>query len=53
MCTQQHVFSDWVQAMSYINAYINAQSVDPVQTPHSAASDLGLHCLPMSSLMGR
>ena len=23
-------------------------SEDPDQTPHSAASDLGLHCLPMS-----
>ena len=23
-----------------------AKSVDPDQTPHSAASDLGLHCLP-------
>ena len=29
---------------------INANSVDPDQTPHSAASDLGLHCLPMSHL---
>ena len=27
---------------------INANSVDPDQTPRSAASDLGLHCLPMS-----
>ena len=26
------------------------QSVDPAQTPRSAASDLGLHCLPMSLL---
>ena len=25
-----------------------ANSVDPDQTPRSAASDLGLHCLPMS-----
>ena len=24
---------------------LNANSVDPDQTPHSAASDLGLHCL--------
>ena len=28
----------------------NANSVDPDQTLHSAASDLGLHCLPMSHL---
>ena len=26
------------------------QSVDPDQTPRSAASDQGLHCLPMSLL---
>ena len=29
---------------------INANSVDPDQTPHSAASDLGLHCLPVALL---
>ena len=29
---------------------INANSVDPDQTLHSATSDLGLHCLPMSHL---
>ena len=28
----------------------NANSVDPDQTPRSAASDLGLRCLPMSFL---
>ena len=28
----------------------NTNSVDPDQTPHSAASDLGLHCLPVSLL---
>ena len=27
---------------------LNANSVDPDQTPHSVASDLGPHCLPMS-----
>ena len=27
---------------------VNANNVDPDQTPRSAASDLGLHCLPMS-----
>ena len=26
----------------------NANNVDPDQMLHSAASDLGLHCLPMS-----
>ena len=29
---------------------LNANSVDPDQTPRSAASDLGLHCLPMPHL---
>ena len=28
----------------------NANSADPDQMSHSAASDLGLHCLPMSLL---
>ena len=27
-----------------------ANSGDPDQTPHSAASDLGLHCLPVTRL---
>ena len=27
-----------------------ANSADPDQTPHNAASDLGLHCLPISIL---
>ena len=29
-------------------AKIFANSGDPDQTPHSAASDLGLHCLPIT-----
>ena len=29
---------------------LNTNSVDPDQMPHFAASDLGLHCLPMSLL---
>ena len=29
---------------------INTNSVDPDQMLHSAESDLGLHCLPMSHL---
>ena len=28
----------------------NVNSIDPDQMPDSAASDLGLHCLPMSLL---
>ena len=31
---------------------INANSVDPYQTPRTVASDLGLHRLPMSLLWG-
>ena len=34
--------------MLYRNPCINANSVDPDQTPRFAASDLGLQCLPMS-----
>ena len=30
----------------------NANSVDPDQTLHSAASDLGLHCLPITLFRG-
>ena len=30
--------------------FLKANSVDPDQTPHSAASELGLHCLPRSRL---
>ena len=29
-----------------------ADNVDPDQAPHHVASDLGLHCLPMSLLRG-
>ena len=32
------------------NSVFHANSVDPDQTPRSAASDLGLNCLPMSLL---
>ena len=35
----------------YKNSVLNANSVDPGQTPRSAASDLGLHCLQMSLLL--
>ena len=31
-------------------AKLFANSGDPEQTPHSAASDLGLHCLPSTLL---
>ena len=30
---------------------MQANSKDPDQTPHSVASDLGLHCLPISHNM--
>ena len=32
------------------NFELNANSVDPDQMPGSSATDLGLHCLPMSHL---
>ena len=31
----------------YLHGYAWANSVDPDQTPHSAASDQDLHCLPL------
>ena len=35
----------------FINISVfNTNSVDPDQTPRSVASDLGLHCLPVSIL---
>ena len=34
----------------YSNYVFNANSVDPDQMPRSEASDLDLHCLPMSHL---
>ena len=33
-----------------LNPVLNANSVDPDQTPRSAASDRDVHCLPMSIL---
>ena len=36
--------------ITIFNPLFYANSVDPDQTPHSAASDLGLHCLPISLL---
>ena len=36
--------------MFYRNSVFNANSVDPGQPLHSAAFDLGLHCLQMSLL---
>ena len=39
---------DLVVSFNPLLLVIQANSADPDQTPHSAASDLGLHCLPMS-----
>ena len=40
------VIGDWSQSTEI--PVLNANYVDPDQTPRSAASDLGLHCLPIS-----
>ena len=41
----------FIVTMFYSNSFaLNANSVDPDQTPQNAASDLGLHYLPMSLL---
>ena len=40
--------------LSYLlSKFMYANSDDPDQTPRSAASDLGLHCLPMTQKLGR
>ena len=39
-----------INTMFYRVSVLNANCVDPDQTPRSAASDLGLHYLPMSLL---
>ena len=35
----------WGYKGSTLYRYVFVRSVDPNQTPHSAVSDLGLHCL--------
>ena len=45
-----NISSVWVViivTMFYSDSFLNAKSVDPDQTLHSAASELDLHCLPM------
>ena len=44
--------SDLFLLLSFIieSPVLNINSVNPNQTPRSAASDLGLHCLPISLL---
>ena len=39
----------FIITMFYRNS-CNSNSADPDQMPHSAASDLGLHCLPITLL---
>ena len=48
-------FRIWEYLFSLLPCFIeipifNANSVDPGKTPHFVASDLRLHCLPMSLL---
>ena len=47
------VWLDFIITVFYIKkkSVFNANSVDADQTPRYAASDLGLHCLPMSQLL--
>ena len=44
--------SGWFLLLQYSREIlgVNANSIDPDQTPHSVASYLGLRCLPMSVL---
>ena len=43
LCNMRSLIRAFVEISKF-----NANSVDPDQTPRSVASDLGLHCLPMS-----
>ena len=46
-----YIWGVWLLLLCFIAIpVVNANSVDPGQTPRSAASDLGLHCLHMSLL---
>ena len=47
---RRHVWSFLVLLCFIEIPVFNANSIDPDQTPPSAASDRGLHCLPMSLL---
>ena len=44
------VWSVLIITMFFEMPIVNANNVDPDQTPRSVASDLGLRCLPMSHL---
>ena len=44
-CTKILTSPFYYLSMCLNNSWIVANSVDPDQTPRSAASDLGLHCL--------
>ena len=45
---QKECLVSFISTMIVEIPVLNANSVDPDQTPHFAASDLGLHCLSMS-----
>ena len=40
----------FVAFILYLMKFLLANNVDPDQMPHYVASDLGLHCLPMTHL---
>ena len=45
-----YVHSSFLDCRANYVAYFLANDVDPDQPPHYVASDLGLHCLPMTLL---
>ena len=50
-CSIFHIRGVWVSLSCVVEiSELSANSVYPDQTPRSAASDLGLHCLQMSLL---
>ena len=46
------VVGTFVAFILFLMEVLLANSVDPDQMPHYVASDLGLHCLPMTPFTG-
>ena len=43
-------YMTWIFLKKMVELFANSE--DPDQMPHSAASDLGLHCLPVTQFRG-
>ena len=52
ICHLRGVGSILLHLLLFLWKILLADTVDPDQTPHYVASDLGLHCLPMTFFIG-